>query len=230
MSEQVSEELRGRMRRDWDERAVTNPRWFIASSVEGGEAEFHASGVQDVAFFFSGLEDLLTPKTDVLDLGCGLGRMDRVIAPRVRSLVGVDVSPEMIRQAQARLAEQSNVRFLAVSGSDFQGVEPASLDLVFSHIVLQHVPREVAASYLRDALRVLRPGGDFVFQVPEPVGTLPPDPPASDTFGMRYYREAEICELAESMGYVWKGAARYFVADGTPPFTQLRIHLRTRSP
>src|SRR5688572_22686649 len=150
------------MKGDWDRRAKADARYYIAT--EGGdgdgEAAFAASGLRDVRAFFDGLEHLLTPATRVLDVGCGLGRMDEHVAPHVGTLTGVDVSGAMVAQARERLRALPNVTFVEGDGWTLPFAEGA-FDLVFSHIVFQHAPREVARSYFGEVFRVLRSGGAF---------------------------------------------------------------------
>ena len=54
----------------------------------------------------------------VLSLGCGIGDTELLLAPHVRELVGVDLSPSAIRQARADAARAGleNVRF--IEGTD----------------------------------------------------------------------------------------------------------------
>jgi SAM-dependent methyltransferase len=57
------------------------------------------------------------------------------------------------------------VRLHALSGRDLHPLSDASYDLVFSHLVFQHIAREAdIAGYLREAARVLRSGGVAVLQ------------------------------------------------------------------
>ena len=52
--------------------------------------------------------------------------------------------------------------FRAVSGAGLDGIPDASVDLVLSFAVFQHVPdRAAIVNYFREAARVLRPGGLF---------------------------------------------------------------------
>ncbi len=98
---------------------------------------------------------------DVLDLGCGIGRLTAALAPRCRSVVGLDVSAGMVAEARRR---HPALRFAQTDG---QGLDwPAqSLDLVlavdsFPYIV-QNGTATVAA-VLSGAALALRPGGALV--------------------------------------------------------------------
>jgi hypothetical protein len=90
--------------------------------------------------------------------------------------------------------------------------------------VLQHTPRHVTRGYLADVLRVLRPGGDLVFQMPEVGQGTPNDPPGDDTFEMRFWTEAELRALLEKLGFVWRSVKRYPVEAPGVRFHQLRMH------
>jgi SAM-dependent methyltransferase len=213
------------MKGDWDRRAKDDPRWFIATSVGPGEESFAASGRRDVAAFFDGLEHLLRPDALVLDIGCGIGRMDEHVAPRVGHLTGLDVSGEMVTRARARLRGLRNIDFVEGDGWTLPFPD-GSFDLVFSHIVFQHVPRRVAQSCFGEAFRVLRPGGDFVFQMPEAVPGAPADPPDQDTFEMRFWLEAELRATLEPLGFTWVACRRFAVHSEKLDFNQLRVHAR----
>jgi SAM-dependent methyltransferase len=106
----------------------------------------------------------------MLEIGCGIGRMTKYFAGRVRHVTGLDVSEEMIRQARENLHACPNVRLDVGTGIDLAEYPDASFDFVFSYIVFQHIPdANVTLTYIREAGRVLRPGGSFYFQV----NTLP---------------------------------------------------------
>ena len=96
----------------------------------------------------------------MLDLGCGIGRVALAIAPSARSVLGLDVSPAMIDEAQRRNARE-NSQFAVTSGLDLARLRDRSFDLV---LAVDSFPiscrREDARSgTLPEAARVLRPGG-----------------------------------------------------------------------
>ena len=217
-----------RMKTDWNERARENAHYYIASTEFSSEDEFRASGRRDVALFFKGLEELLHPGQLVLDLGCGIGRMDEVLAPLVEHVTGVDVSSEMVERARDRLAGLSNVRFVEVSGRDLAPIPDNSVALLFSHIVFQHIPKDAVCAYVADAYRVLAPGGHLIFQVIERSPESPPDPPASDTFGLRYYTTDEITRLLEHLQYREISFAR-LAGSEKATVAHLRVSARTQT-
>ena len=98
----------------------------------------------------------------VLSAGCGIGDTEIALAPRVREVTGVDLSPSGIRQARASAAEAGicNVRFF--EGTLEAVVPPAGgFDLVVAIFFLHHLPDPVLAEMPKEILRLLKPGGWF---------------------------------------------------------------------
>jgi SAM-dependent methyltransferase len=157
------------MRRDWDARARKNAFHYIASWRKEWDLDsFLASGEDDVnrlvlpALTRSGL-----PSTGkrMLELGCGAGRMTHSFARRFARVYAFDLSREMLFRARQIHSEQNNILWLLSNGSDFSCVASDSMDFVFSYLVLQHLPEETLVfQYIREMLRVVRPGGAFLFQ------------------------------------------------------------------
>jgi ubiquinone/menaquinone biosynthesis C-methylase UbiE len=115
-------------------------------------------------------EDLLCPRirrTDVvMDLGCGIGRVARYVAPCCRSLWAVDASERMLSLARERLEGLPNIDFARSEGTRIPSIDSSSVDFVYSILTLQHLEREDAFLLLRDVYRVLRPGGSAFFTFP----------------------------------------------------------------
>jgi SAM-dependent methyltransferase len=205
-----------RMRNAWDRRARKNARRFIECGHSGSDDDFWSSGRRDLDdLVLKGLT--LDPSAAALEIGCGIGRLLRPLSERIAQATGVDISGEMIRIGRAALADRPNVRLERTDG-DLSGVADHSLDLVYSHIVFQHVPARAAISrYFAEAARVLRPGGVFRFQVDGRRGRWYPFP---DTWhGVRYAAGAlrqeigavgfEIVDLTgEGTQYMWVTARR----------------------
>jgi SAM-dependent methyltransferase len=101
----------------------------------------------------------LTTRDRVLDLGCGPGKLAFWLAPKVHTLLGVDVSDVMLAKAKERCSGIPNLNFLPNDGSDLTAISDASLDVVYSFACFIHLPEDVQRAYESEILRVLRPGG-----------------------------------------------------------------------
>ena len=161
----------GSMRTYWDARARENAMFFIHTELDYREtnpAEFWASGIRnlDTTLAVHGLA--ISPTDRVLEIGCGMGRITRPLAERAQYVIGLDVSKEMIDRASQALSDLANVDLRVGNGLDLTGVDDASLDVVYSFIVFQHIPDPaITCGYIREIGRVLSPGGWALFQVSE---------------------------------------------------------------
>ena len=153
-----------RMRGDWDRRAEEDHKLFIATGHAGSEETFRASGAQDLdAIVLDGIA--LDPSAEILEIGCGVGRLLVPLAKRVAVAHGVDISSVMIAKSKEYARGAPNVRTALTDGT-FAYLPDASLDFVFSFIVFQHIPdRAPIRRYVEEAARVLKPGGVFRFQL-----------------------------------------------------------------
>ncbi len=125
---------------------------------EWGGPEFADSVIELV-------EPYLGADVDVLELGCGGGKFSWRLAPKCRSLVCCDISPEMIDHTRSTLSERGldkNVDYAVLNGVDFSGVADESADFIFSYDVQLHLQPENVFSYMLDARRVLRDNGVFM--------------------------------------------------------------------
>ena len=155
------------MRDYWDERARINPLWYVDTSLRFDSPDmekFFESGRRTVDYALSGSPFSPPANSLAVEIGSGLGRMCVALAERFDRVVGYDISPEMVERAQALVAND-RISFLVGDGSSLHGIEDSMADVVISFTVFQHIPRmEVIQHYIREAARVLRRGGLFVFQ------------------------------------------------------------------
>lgn len=164
------DELAGAMKRDWDDRAKENAKWYINTvRRDQSDEEFDATGLPEVRNFVLG-DPVLARRGDfgqqrLLEIGCGIGRMTKHLAGHFAEVHGTDVSSEMIEQARMRLRHFANVHLHVTSGIDFKDLPADYFDTIFSVYVFQHVPTvDIIHANIRDAVRVLKPGGLFKFQ------------------------------------------------------------------
>jgi ubiquinone/menaquinone biosynthesis C-methylase UbiE len=95
------------------------------------------------------------PCREALDIGCGTGEFSRLLASRSGRVLGLDLSPNMIRLAAERSARFTNIDFRV---ADVLTTElPAErFDCVATIATLHHLP---LAEVLPKIKRALRPGG-----------------------------------------------------------------------
>jgi ubiquinone/menaquinone biosynthesis C-methylase UbiE len=162
-----------RMRSDWNDRAKENAQYYVQNATKEWDArEFFRSGEISVANeIMSDMRCICGGQRSPLDLraleiGCGVGRMTRMLSRIFGHVTGIDISEEMVRQARANTADLTNLELLVGDGCTLSGLADESYDFAFSFIVFQHIPSyAVMASYCREVFRVLKPGGLFKFQV-----------------------------------------------------------------
>lgn len=161
------------MRADWNLRARANARHFVQiDRTVWPDRDFFRSGEINVAeLVMTDLPCVCGPARSPLDLsmveiGCGVGRMTRMLSRIFAEVVALDVSDEMVARARANTADVPNVTVLLGDGATLEPLVSEGYDFVFSFIVFQHIPSlAVIRSYCREAFRVLKPGGLFKFQV-----------------------------------------------------------------
>ena len=90
---------------------------------------------------------------NALEIGCGTGEFARLLATRARSVVAVDLSPQMIRLAKARSANCRNIEYL--QGDVMRLSLPAEgYDCIVSMATLHHLPLGEALLKMKDALKL----------------------------------------------------------------------------
>jgi SAM-dependent methyltransferase len=112
------------------------------------------------------LENLLElarvdPNDDVLEIGCGTGRIGLKLAPHCRCWTGADISGKMLALAAHRLRALQNVRLTQLEG-DLAPFSANYFDVVYATSVFGHLDEMDRWRYIEEAFRVLRPGGRLV--------------------------------------------------------------------
>jgi SAM-dependent methyltransferase len=157
------------MREFWDARAREDAYYFVDARLDYRDPDmerFWAGGEEDLDKLFGALDVRLSPDDTVLDIGCGVGRLTRVIASRAATAYGLDVSAEMIDRARRHHADLSNVEWFVGDGATLQPIADQAVDVCVSHVVFQHIPDpQVTLGYIAEMSRVLRPGGWAAFQL-----------------------------------------------------------------
>ncbi|MBX6366059.1 MAG: class I SAM-dependent methyltransferase [Gemmatimonadetes bacterium] len=151
---------------------------------------------------------VLGPERRVLQIGCGVGRIEARLSSKVREAVGIDVSAGMIAAARRRCAHLPNVRFLQTGGRDLRAFGDGAFDLVyavdtFPYLVAAGMP--LVEAHLREAQRVLRSGGDVVILNFSYRGDVAAD--RRDVARLAAGHGFDVLALGETPFTVWDGVA-----------------------
>lgn len=105
-----------------------------------------------------------SPGLRVLDAGCGIGQMTRLLASRGHEIVAADVSSLLLARARERIGEENHqwldhIHFIQSPVQQLDQHIEGTFDLVIFHAVLEWLdkPREG----LQSLLRWLKPGGEL---------------------------------------------------------------------
>jgi ubiquinone/menaquinone biosynthesis C-methylase UbiE len=102
----------------------------------------------------------------MLDIGTGPGQIPLLVCARDPSahVIGVDLSEQMLRHARAEAEASPYADRLEYRRGDAKGLEfaDAHFDVVYSNTILHHIPDPLP--FLREAHRVLRPGGALLIR------------------------------------------------------------------
>jgi SAM-dependent methyltransferase len=157
------------MRAFWDQRAQEDAFYFVDNRLQYGHPDlerFWTEGEDDLDRLLGSLGVTIEPSQHVLEIGCGVGRLTRVLGSRAASVRAVDVSVQMLGRAREHNSSLANVEWILGDGTSLATIASDSVDACVSHVVFQHIPDpEVTLGYVREIGRVLRAGGWAAFQI-----------------------------------------------------------------
>lgn len=99
----------------------------------------------------------------VADIGSGCGFVGRAIAPHVRHLTCIDISPDFLRYCREELSQFNNVSYCLAKYAEFTNVKAGSLDACYATAVCIHFNYYDFCLYFAEVNRVLRNDGHFLF-------------------------------------------------------------------
>jgi SAM-dependent methyltransferase len=161
------------LRRHWERLGRQDPFWAVLTDPSKRHGawdleQFYRSGVDELAAVLQHGQRLgLTFARDrALDFGCGAGRMTQAMAASFERADGVDISASMLETARQHNRFVDRCVYSLNREPNLALFADATFSFVFTTLVLQHMDPRYAKAYIREFVRVLKPGGLLVFQVP----------------------------------------------------------------
>ena len=148
--------------------------------------------------FLSLFEQLDTSVT--VELACGHGRHAERIKHLCSKLILLDINASNIDVCMKRFAGQPVFEFHVCNGFSFEPLPENEFTCIFCYDAMVHFPAEVVFAYLRDAFRILQPGGKALFHHSNydvDVSLAPMGGPS----GRSYMAQAVFCNSAIECGF-----------------------------
>jgi ubiquinone/menaquinone biosynthesis C-methylase UbiE len=152
------------MRRNADE-VVRDTGWVFNNQTGSSLTldEFVKTGDAEVDVYLDRFGwNELAPRSSVLEIGSGIGRMTAALSREFASVVATDVDAaflERCRETVSRFGRVNSLRTLHIADGSSIDISDDSIDAVFSYITLQHCKASDAMRLTTEAFRVVKPGG-----------------------------------------------------------------------
>lgn len=123
-----------------------------------------------------------------IDIGCGEGHNTRLLASKGAFMSGIDISPVFIQHAVAAETERPlHIQYKTASATSLPFADN-SFDFATSFMCFMDIPETAAA--LREAYRVIKPGGFLQFSIVHPCFSTPHRKNLRNAEGITYAIEA----------------------------------------
>lgn len=99
----------------------------------------------------------------ILEIGCGVARVGKILSDQCYHWIGTDISGEMLKHAAVRIRDKNNVTLVELHSVGLSEIFGDSIDLVYCTIVFMHLLEWDRYQYVKEMFRVLRPGGRCYF-------------------------------------------------------------------
>lgn len=164
-----------KLQRNWEGLAQADPLWAICTDPkkrnrQWTQEEFFATGrkeIEAVLGYAARVGLCIDETSPALDFGCGVGRLTRAMSEYFPECCGVDISPTMISTAQELNRDRPRCYFQLNEDTQLEHLQANYFGFIYTSLVLQHIVEPCSHQYIAELVRVLKPGGVLVFQVPE---------------------------------------------------------------
>jgi SAM-dependent methyltransferase len=105
------------------------------------------------------------PNPVALEIGAGLGRITVPMSRHCKSILALDISPEMVRRTRETLDGLPHFEVQPITDEDLSFLPGEHYDLAYAIACFQHADKKSLYRYLRGIRRALKPAGVLFFGV-----------------------------------------------------------------
>jgi ubiquinone/menaquinone biosynthesis C-methylase UbiE len=160
------------LQENWQKMAVQDPLWAVLAWDEKknnkwNELDFFNTGAGEIKSVMEYIQSLgiNLDKKSALDFGCGVGRLTQPLSKYFEQVTGVDIAPAMIEKAK-KLNSSANCNFILNTAPNLEIFSDNIFSFVYSRLTLQHIKPVYAKKYIKEFIRILKPGGLVIFVQP----------------------------------------------------------------
>jgi SAM-dependent methyltransferase len=121
----------------------------------------------------------VNPDQTAVDIGCGGGRWTRYMLG-FKTVYAVDYYEPLLSEFRKTFRRHKHVTPIKNNGTDFPGIEPRSVDYIFSFGCFGHINQALIDGYLGHIEKILKPGGNVVIHYSDKNKAMAQDPGFSD--------------------------------------------------
>jgi ubiquinone/menaquinone biosynthesis C-methylase UbiE len=192
--------------------SLDDASFYVCCLKGDDEEEIRRNGTFTADFLRDVLR--LKPTDKVLEIGCGVARIGRELAPHCGEWHGTDISGNMLEYAAERTRGIPNVYYHELPDNSLRIFADNTFDCVYSSIVFMHLDKPDMFTYMRESYRVLKPGGKAYFDTYNLLGPegweqflqiLTAYPPGTPRPGhiSQFSTPQEMQKFMDESGYDW---------------------------
>jgi SAM-dependent methyltransferase len=147
---------------------------------------------------------------DILDIGCGTGRHSIELGKRGYSIVGVDLSPSMIKKAENKLSDDLDVKFIIKDALNLEYQNEFDLTIILCEGAFSLMENDTKDfKILENAYNSLKNGGKLIISVLSAYKQLVEE---NNDFNLLTQREEFVLDIIDDNGNKKKikGEQRYY--------------------
>lgn len=212
------------LQKTWNNYGKKQTYWSVITAPEykDDKIEFTCE-----SFFLGGIKDIQTFENianqynrslvdkNILDFGCGVGRLSLALSRHAKSVLGVDISTGHLEKAEEHMLSNNieNVNFKLIE-SQLSDILTEKFDAIISLIVLQHNRPELMKSMIKQLLSFLNDDGFALLHIPYYIPNYTKKTGTTHVMEMHFLPIFEIDKLAQECGFLMKQHSCDFCGGG----------------